>query len=312
MTEARAPGELLELVGAHIATWAPVVRQRHGFDLLVGDATELARQRRQQARTVLVSEAVLADLGATGAGPVVLMKGLEVAQLYPALTHRPFRDVDVLVRDAPALWQRYVDAGYRPNPRRRVDIDHHHLPALAAPHGPVGVELHHRPNLPAWVQIDAERFFETAQPSRTGIEGVRRPRDDLHALLMAMHGWIGGFARLRDLLDALLLASVSAVPVAETAAELGLRRFWTWTERIAEAELLGRASPLTRGVTRALVPRRAGRSARTRTRVLAPYLVANPIAVTRGHAADYRLGREARRLTAPSEAVGQSGPPASS
>jgi hypothetical protein len=312
VTEARGAEELFALVGAHVASWPPSAQRRHGFDLLVGDATELARRRRQQARTVLVSEAVLGDLGATGTGPAVLMKGLEVAQLYPAPTHRPFRDVDVLVRDPLSLWEGYVGVGYRPNPRRRVDIDHHHLPALASPYGALGVELHHRPNLPAWARIEAELLFETAEPSRTGIEGVRRPRDDLHALLMAMHGWIGGFGRLRDLFDALLLASASAVPVADTAAELGLRRFWTWTERIAAAELLGQASPLTRAVTRALVPRRVGRSIRTRARVLAPYLVANPIAVTRGHAADYRLGQEARRRAAPPGDEGQADPPPSS
>lgn len=312
MTRARGAEELFALVGAHVATWPPSVQQRHGFDLMIGDATELAGRRRQQARTVLVSEDVLAGLGSTVAGPAVLMKGLEVAQLYPAPTHRPFRDVDLLVRDAPRVWQRCVDAGYRANPKRRFDIDHHHLPALASPSRQIGVELHHRPNLPAWVTIDTELFFDSAQPSRTGIEGIRRPRDDLHSLLMAMHGWIGGFGRLRDLFDALLLASVSSVPVADTAAELGLRRFWTWTERIAEAELLGRASPLTRAVTRALVPRRPGRSTRTRTRVLAPYLVANPIAVTKGHAADYRLGQEARRPATPHDERDQATPPASS
>jgi hypothetical protein len=278
---------------------------------LIGDATELAGQRRQQARTVLVSEDVLARLGST-AGPAVLMKGLEVAQLYPAPTHRPFRDVDLLVRDAPLVWQRCVEAGYRPTPHHRVDLDHHHLPALASPCGQVGVDLHHRPNLPGWVTIDAELFFESAQPSRTGIEGIRRPRDDLHALLMAMHGWKGGFGRLRDLFDALLLASVSSVPVTETAAELGLRRFWAWTERIAEAELLGRASPLARAVTRALVPRRPGRSTHKWSRVLAPYLVANPIAVTKGHTADYRLGQDARRRPTPHDEPDQADPPASS
>ena len=137
-------------------------------------------------------------------------------------------------------------------------------------------------------------MLETAEPSRTGIEGISRPRDDLHALLVAMHGWNGGFTRLRDLLDAVLLASVSSVPVAETADRLGLGRFWRWTLRLAESELFGYRSTMARIVARAVVPRDLTIVAEKRSRMIAPYLVAGPIRVTRGHFQELRQSREAR------------------
>jgi hypothetical protein len=225
---------------------------------------------------------------------MVLMKGLEVAQLYPACTYRPFRDVDLLLAGPDRLWEDLVARGFRSSPKRRYDIDHHHLPALVAPRIDVGVELHHRPNVPPWSGISTQLVLDTAEPSRTGAPGLLRPRDDIHALLMAMHCWKGGFVRIRDLFDALLLAEASVLPVERTARELGLERFWTWTRRFADAELFGNATRRTRSVARVLLPEVATRSKRTRSRLLAPYLVKGPMRVTRAHLDDYRLGRAAR------------------
>jgi hypothetical protein len=117
---------------------------------------------------------------------------------------------------------------------------------------------------------------------------------------MALHCWKGGFVRVRDLFDALLLAEASTVPVDATAQTLGLERFWTWTRRFAEHELFGQATRRTRGVARLLVPEAAApRSHRTRSRLLAPYLVKGPVRVTRAHLDDYRLGRAARAQPSP-------------
>ena len=288
--------ELFQEVAATVRSWSPEKLRVHGFDLIFR-GSDSSYLRRQHARTVLVGEHLLNELGSLGIGPVILMKGLEVAQLYPDPVDRPFRDVDLLVRNAQMVWQHYLDLGYRQDLSHGIDIDHHHLPALADPTGVLGIEFHHRPNLPAWVRLDNHLVFDTAGPSRTGIVGIQRPRDDLHALLMAMHCWKGGFARLRDLLDALLLASVSALPVEETADELGLGRFWRWTVRFAEAELMGRSTFTTRTVARVILPRRPRVADWKWSRVFAPYLVANPVRVSLGHLADYRLGRDARRAS---------------
>lgn len=290
-SELREP--VLDVLGTRLDSWAPARRSLHGFDHLVGAPDHLRRLHRAHARTVLASEAVLAEI--SGSQRVVLMKGLEVAQLYESPLQRPFRDVDVLLAEPRQVWDACVARGYRANPRRRIDIDHHHLPALAAPSGAVGLELHQRPNTPAWAHLPAELILETAEPSRTGIAGIDRPRDDLHALLLALHGWKGGFTRLRDLVDALLLAEVSEVPVEDTAAALGLSRFWRWTRRIVDIEIFGRSGGASRAIARAIVPNGTHLAGRRRARVLAPYLVAGPITVTRGHLDELRLGRAARR-----------------
>ena len=122
-----------------------------------------------------------------------------------------------------------------------------------------------------------------------------RPRDDLHALLLALHCWKGGFSKIRDLLDALLLAAVSERDVAGTAADLGLERMWRWTMRLAESELLGRSSRPVTALRKVLSFDRPERRYHKRTRLLMPYLVANPMRVTSGQVRDYRLGQEARR-----------------
>ena len=228
-------------------------------------------------------------------GTVVLMKGLEVAQLYPDVVSRPFHDVDLLVTDPQGLWDLHRERGYGTNPNRRADIDHHHLPPLIHPAGHVGLELHHRPNAPGWAPVRPEQVFATAEPSRTPFDGILRPRDDLHALLLALHGWKSGFGRLRDLFDARVLAVVSGRDIEATAAELGLRRLWQWTVRLSDGVLFGQPSRRSQLAARALLAKPEDRRRRRRVRVLAPYLVAGPVRVTRGHLADHRLGREARR-----------------
>ena len=300
MTERRTPAEVLDRARRHVGSWSSGMQQAHGFDLLFGDDENLNRPRRAHARQVLVGRHLLRDQIEAHSGPIVLMKGLEVAMLYPSPTQRPFRDLDVLVEDPRVRWDRLVQRGFRSNPTRRLDIDHHHLPALEDTTGTLGVEFHHRPNVPLWASIPTEFVIDTAEPSRTGIDGVLRPRDDVHALLMAMHCWEGGFTRLRDLFDALLLAASGEasgkVPVEATAASLGLRRFWRVTERLAESQVLGepaRRVPLQRWI----VPTKPGIDQRTKSRLIAPYTVCNPLKVTAAHARALRLSRDARRGT---------------
>lgn len=290
-----AADDLFARIQLCLQAWSSDRLALNGFSLLIGDNRSLASRRRDHARSVLAAQILLERLVARGRGPIVLMKGLEVAQLYPAVLARPFRDVDVLLNDPRPAWNELVAAGYRSDPTRRADIDHHHLPALADPTGSVGLELHVRPNVPDWASIPTALLLETAEPSRTGIDGVLRPRDDLHALLLALHCWKGGFTRLRDLLDALLLAQVSDRPVEEIARDLDLTRFWQMTKDLAAHVLLGESTRMTRLVSGALIKPDQSLRDRKRTRILAPFLVANPIRVCSAHVSEYRLGREARR-----------------
>ncbi len=306
MTVFASPSELFGLVRAHAATWPRERLEQHGFGLAFGESSDTHPARMVQARKVLAGESVLSSLGARSSGPLVLMKGLEVAQLYPSPAQRPFRDLDLLLTDAPPIWASLVAQGYLPTDQP-LGLRFHHLPALDHPRGLIGLDLHTRPNVPGWAALDADRLLATAEPSRTGISGIQRPRDDLHALLLALHGWIGGFTRMRDLFDALLLASVSEVPVEETASALGLARFWRWTVRFAESQLLGRSSGGTALAMRIVVPQPHAWAAEKRARILAPYLVANPIRITKGHLSDYAIvlqERRTRRRAGPPTAAG--------
>ncbi len=293
MTERRTPEQLFELLTRHVGAWSPQRQQSHGFDLLFGDDDRLKADRRYHARRVLVGQHILGQQVAQHSSPMVLMKGLEVAQLYPNQLQRPFRDLDVLVRDARVRWDELVAQGYWQNPKRRLDIDHHHLPALADPTGMLGVELHHRPNVPGWATIPTELIFDTAQPSRTGVEGVLRPRDDVHALLMAMHCWKGGFTRQRDLFDAMLLAAHSDEGVEAMAASLGLRRFWRVTTRLAESVLFADDSKRV-PMQRWIIPTANGIHQRARSQIVAPYLAVNPLRTSVTHARAWRAGRRLR------------------
>jgi hypothetical protein len=270
-----------------------------GFGLLVGDPTSLRARRRAHARTVLLAQDALAEIVALSDQPVVLMKGLEVAELYERPTMRPFRDVDVLCADPSALWSALSERGYRHRASRRSDIDHHHLPALASPRGRIGVEVHVRPNTPAWANVPLTRLTLAAPPSRTGVDGLLRPPDDVHALLMALHCWKGGFVRLRDAYDAVLLASVSESDVESAAESLGLGAMWRWTIRFIDTELLRSGRPSHRLAARLALPGEAGVSGRRRARLLAPFLCNGPVAVVRSHATEYRLGRSARQVPTP-------------
>lgn len=288
--------EVFERVTAVVSTWPEQRRWSHGFGLVVGTDDVAVKARRRHARTVLVGEQILTDLAQHNNGDrVVIFKGREVAALYPRVVMRHFRDLDLLVREPEDSWQWLVDRGFRQNPNRSRDIDHHHLPAVLDPLGQIAVEVHHQVNAPVWARFDSDLVTEECAPSRTGIDGIMRPRDDLHAIVMALHCWKGGFTRLRDLFDSLLLAAVADRDVAETADSMGLGRMWALSVRIAHHHLYGEPDRGAELVTRTLLPRRAGISDRTRTRVLLPFLVANPVRVTQSHLAERRLGAAARR-----------------
>ena len=292
MSERRTPEELWELLERNVSSWPHERLQQHGFDLLFGDPERLAKDRRAHARKVLVAQHALADQVEHHQTPVIVMKGLEVAMLYPRPIERPFRDLDILVRDPRPRWDRLVEQGHRKSPKRAIDIDHHHLPALEHPTGVLGIELHHSPNLPGWAKIPNDLIFETAQPSRTGIEGALRPRDDVHALLLALHCWKGGFNRLRDLFDAQLLAAAWPGSVGVVADELGLSRFWRTSARLTDEFVFGMTGQQLR-LRRWFIPDDPKRQTRVWSRIAAPYLAAHLVTVTASHMRD--LGVSAHR-----------------
>jgi hypothetical protein len=288
---------LLADIESALRNMEPSTAARLGMSGLI-PGHDAERICRSNARTVLLAEHLIAEYLADRDEPVVLMKGLEAAALYPMPSMRSFRDVDVLSWNPHRLWADLMSRGFAHRATRRSDIDHHHLPALKAPFGQIGVEVHERPNTPAWGPLDVDVLMATAEPSRTGFEGVLRPRDDIHALVLALHAWKSGFTRPRDIYDALLLAVRSDIPVERTAAMFGLERCWRWTIEFGRVIFLDSRGARP-SIARMVLPRSDGIQDRRRVRLTTPFLVAGPLRVVRGHITEYRLGRQARRPSSP-------------
>ena len=106
-------------------------------------------------------------------GPVVLLKGPEVAALYPEPTLRPFRDLDLLVPMPHEAWRSLVQAGFHPTGDPSLYVDIHHLRPLYLPGYPLVIELHSEPKWVPWTRAPrAAELFEAAVPSATGVDGV--------------------------------------------------------------------------------------------------------------------------------------------
>ena len=75
-----------------------------------------------------------------------------------------------------------------------------------------------------------------ARPSRTGLDGILRPRDDHHAVLVAWHYWRDGGHRARDLLDLhVLCRQVPEARIEATARAWGVERVWRNTSMALDA-----------------------------------------------------------------------------
>jgi hypothetical protein len=187
----------LELIGAR--QWRKTGRNVPGA---------LAEAERAAAVRWLMTGDVLAHARAAYDGPIVLMKGPEIAARYEQPTLRPFADVDLLVDDAAQAQAALVAAGFEEigEPERFEDI--HHLRPLAWRHHAVAVEIHSRPKWPAALEPPPVRsILDAAVPSATGIPGLLAPSPAMHALLVAAHAWATmPLGRLGDLIDTAALA----------------------------------------------------------------------------------------------------------
>ena len=89
----------------------------------------------------LLAEHVVETLVPDVVGEAIVMKGVEIAQLYPHRHWRPFRDVDLLTEHTEHAWHACIELGFQHRSTDRLDPAHHHLPPLKAPFGSVGLDL---------------------------------------------------------------------------------------------------------------------------------------------------------------------------
>jgi hypothetical protein len=207
---------------------------------------ELVEAERLGAVFALTASVHLERARAAVSGPLLVVKGPEVAARYPDPALRIFRDLDLLAPDPEAAQRALVEAGFVEVGDPEEYAEAPHLLPLAWPGLPLELEVHARPNWPPWLEAPAAaELLGEAVPSRTGVEGLLAPAPEAHALLVAAHAWTHGpLDRLRDLLDVLLLAAeADPAKLDRLARAWGLDRLWATTVATAGALFLDGAPP---------------------------------------------------------------------
>jgi hypothetical protein len=197
-------------------------------------SAELVARERSAAAAALAAPAILRRVRDAVDGPVLLIKGPDVARYYPEPLMRPFGDLDVIVPDAAATQQQLVAAGFEEVGEPELYEDIHHLRPVATPGLPLVVEVHHSLKWVAGLEPPAAgELMRAAVPAPCGVEGVLALPPAHHALALAAHAWAHcPLGRVGDLLDVFLVARrADRAELERLARAWGLGRVWRATVR---------------------------------------------------------------------------------
>jgi Uncharacterised nucleotidyltransferase len=208
---------------------------------------EVLAWERTAALVDLAVPTLVRNIRAAYDGPLLLIKGAEVAARYPEPGLRPFGDIDVLAMDAPAAHAALLRAGFVELGDPRLYVEIHHLRPLQLPALPIPIEIHSGPKwLDGLVPPTAEELFAVAVPSRVaGIDSLPAAH---HALLLAVHSW--SHEPLRHLLELVDVAAMAreanSDEIQALARAWNVERVWKATERAVDALFYGgrRSIPL--------------------------------------------------------------------
>jgi hypothetical protein len=196
----------------------------------------------RRARSALMTAVpLLGRIRSCCEGTLLLLKGAEVAVLYPDRA-RSFVDIDLLASDPQAVYDALRANGFVEVDDPPLPVEHHHLPALQWPPLWLRVEIHLRPMWPDGIAPPPlEEIVEAAVPSRLGFPGISAPRPAHHALILAAHDWVHEpLHTLRDLLDIALVARLATDEELErTARAWRIERIWHTTQGAADALFAG-------------------------------------------------------------------------
>jgi hypothetical protein len=210
-------------------------------------AAWLAKQR-EAAIQMIAAVPVLRAVRASCEGPVVLMKGPEVALRYPE-TARSFGDLDLLVPNARTTHEQLKENGFVEVGDPALYYRLHHLRPLAWPGLPLAIEIHSAPKWPEGLDLApmvAPEVIESALPSGLGVDGILAPEPGRHALLLAAHSWAHEpFRLLRDLVDvAAMGAEADPSEMARIARAWEIDAVWRTTSAVAAALFEGGPRPV--------------------------------------------------------------------
>jgi Uncharacterised nucleotidyltransferase len=207
---------------------------------------DLLGRERRAAIAALTAPLLLSRIREACDGPLLLIKGAEVAARYPGPTLRLFGDVDLLTPEPDAAQAALLAAGFVEVGDPELYVGIHHLRPLELPGLPLVVEIH---SCPKWVAglpaPTVEQLLVDAVPAAVGAEGILSPSPAKHALLLAGHSWAHEPLRLlRDLVDFAAIGGEADRGELQTlAAEWGVARLWRSTDEAARAVLYGEAQP---------------------------------------------------------------------
>jgi hypothetical protein len=197
-------------------------------------------------RMALAAPLLLRRVRAACRGPLVLMKGPEVAACYERAALRPYGDLDILVPDARAVHRELVEASFIPVGDAYRFGEDHHLRPLFLRGVPLLVEIHSNPRwIDGLVAPSTDEILKGAVSSVTGVDGILAPGRAHHALLLAAHAWrhqpLGLLAQLADV--AAVRDGLPTEELREIATQWGVSRLWNLTTRAIDALFLSGANP---------------------------------------------------------------------
>jgi hypothetical protein len=202
---------------------------------------EELRVAESRAAAIAISAApLLRRVRAATDAPMIVMKGPEVARNWPAPRLRPWKDLDLLAEDAPAVQAALLDAGFKELGPPLDYSDSHHLRPLAFPSMPIAIEVHRRPKWPHGRAPSFAELVEAAGPSAVGVDGFLAPDPAHHAVLLAGHAWehdpLGRIGSLADI--AAMLGDADEDLIDAVAREWGVARVWSASARALDRLLL--------------------------------------------------------------------------
>lgn len=203
-------------------------RRRRSLGLPVPQA--LQREERVAAAFSLAAPLVLERVRAACDGPLVVLKGPELAASWPDPALRAANDVDILVLDAHAVQRRLLSAGFVPlgPPDPLYDSAHHLQPLFDRQLG-VKVEVHRRLEWVEWSEPPSvDELMRELVPAAVGVDGVSALPPPQHALAVAAHSWSSlPFRRLADLVDLeVVLLQTDRASVERLAERCDLGHVW--------------------------------------------------------------------------------------
>ena len=208
---------------------------------------DLLADARVGAVRAMLAHLVLGKARAAYDGPLMLMKGPEIAAHYPVPSDRPCHDLDLLVEDAEAAQRALLAAGFVEFGDPAIYAGLQHLPPLVWPNAPFVIEVHRRPSQPFWLApVSAKALFHDTVPSATGVSGVLAPSPAAHAVLVVAHAWnhdpLGSVGQLLDAIA--LLASADRREATAFARAWGWEEMWRTTLAVMDVLVGGRRQNL--------------------------------------------------------------------